>query len=97
MALQGGRRGPDRALAAAGHWRVLRDLSSSYWRPVLAGVYDYATGDTNPTDGHSATFDVLYPTPHDKYGLADQVGWKNIHHVESNFDLFGDSVSFGVR
>ena len=26
-------------------------------------------------------FDVLYPTAHDKYGMADQVGWKNINHI----------------
>ena len=27
------------------------------------------------------TFDQLYPTAHDKYGLADQIGWKNMHHA----------------
>ena len=36
-----------------------------------------------PTDGTRGTFDQLYPTPHDKYGLADQVGWRNIHHVRA--------------
>jgi hypothetical protein len=25
----------------------------------------------------------LYPTPHDKYGLADQVGWRNVHHLRT--------------
>ena len=24
---------------------------------------------------------MLYPTAHDKYGMADQVGWKNINHI----------------
>ena len=40
-----------------------------------------------PTDGTRGTFDQLYPTGHDKYGLADQVGWKNIHHVRAGFEL----------
>ena len=29
----------------------------------------------------------MYPTPHDKTGLADQVGWKNIHHVRGGLEL----------
>ena len=36
---------------------------------------------TKPADGRHGTFDVLYPTAHDKYGMADQVGWKNVNHV----------------
>ncbi|MES1262622.1 MAG: alginate export family protein, partial [Acidobacteriota bacterium] len=40
--------------------------------------FNYATGDANAKDGIRGTFDQLYPTAHDKYGLADQVGWKNI-------------------
>jgi hypothetical protein len=43
--------------------------------------YNYATGDRDPRDGRRQTFTLIYPTPHDKYGLADQVGWRNIHHV----------------
>ena len=42
---------------------------------------------SNPTDGRRETFDQLYPTPHDKYGLADQVGWKNIHHVRAGVEI----------
>jgi hypothetical protein len=87
MAAQIGSRSNDNARAWAGHWRVLRDLSASGWKPAIMGVYDYATGDKRPGDGRSGTFDVLYPTPHDKYGLADQVGWKNIHHAEVRFQL----------
>ena len=33
------------------------------------------------------TFDQLYPTAHDKYGLADQVGWKNIHHLRTGVEV----------
>ena len=41
----------------------------------------------NPTDGRRQTFDQLYPTGHDKLGLADQVGWKNIRDLRSIVEL----------
>jgi hypothetical protein len=46
--------------------------------PRLFGQYDYASGDKNPTDGTHGTFDTMYPTAHDRFGIADQVGWQNI-------------------
>ena len=55
--------------------------------PCVSGEYNYASGDADPTDGTRGTFDQLYPTPHDKYGLADQVGWRNIHHVRAGVEL----------
>jgi hypothetical protein len=51
------------------------------------GEYNYASGDETPADGQRGTFDQLYPTPHDKYGLADQVGWKNIHHLRTGVEF----------
>ena len=67
--------------AWAGHWRMGYTLPAFTWKPRVIAEYNYATGDKNPTDGKLQTFDILYPTPHDKYGLADQVGWRNIHHI----------------
>jgi hypothetical protein len=49
--------------------------------------YNYASGDRNPQDGTRGTFDQLYSTAHDKYGLADQVGWKNIRNLRGGMDL----------
>jgi hypothetical protein len=66
--------------AWAGQWRVSHTLGSGRWTPTLIFDYNYATGDENPADGRQGTFELLYPTPHDRYGLADQVGWRNIHH-----------------
>src|SRR5262249_34825333 len=40
-----------------------------------------------PHDGVEGTFDQLYPTGHDKYGLADQVGWRNIHDIRLAVEL----------
>ena len=39
------------------------------------------------TDGSRQTFDQLYPTGHDKLGLADQVGWRNIHHLREGIEI----------
>jgi hypothetical protein len=85
-ALQRGSLGPDTIEAWAGHGRLRASLSTRYAAHAIA-EYNYASGDTHPTDGVRGTFDVLYPTPHDKYGLADQIGWKNIHHVRTGLEL----------
>ncbi len=38
------------------------------WHPRAFTQYDYASG----------TFDTMYPTAHDRFGIADQFGWQNI-------------------
>lgn len=39
--------------------------------------YDYASGDNNPNDSMSKTFNNLYPTNHPFYGYMDYQGWRN--------------------
>ncbi|HTL03375.1 MAG TPA: alginate export family protein, partial [Vicinamibacterales bacterium] len=77
MALQRGSLGTDSISAWAGHWLVGRTIPSGKKSYRLIGEYNFASGDETPGDGIRGTFDQLYPTAHDKYGLADQVGWKN--------------------
>jgi hypothetical protein len=48
------------------------------WHPRVFGQYDYASGDKNPADGTHGTFDTMYPTAHDRFGVTDQFGWQNI-------------------
>jgi len=86
MAAQMGSLADDDLSAWAGHWQLRRTLSGKMTPHVIA-EYNYASGDANPTDGTRGTFDQLYPTAHDKYGLADQVGWKNIHDLRLGFDV----------
>jgi hypothetical protein len=86
MALQRGSLGTDDVSAWAGHWQ-LRESFAGAGTVKLTGEYNYASGDEDPADGVRGTFDQLYPTPHDKYGLADQIGWKNIHHVRAGFEI----------
>ena len=82
MAYQTGSLASDSVNAWAGHWIVGKTLGGP-WNVRLAEEYNFATGDGNSTDGTRHTFDQLYPTGHDKLGLADQVGWKNIRDLRS--------------
>lgn len=86
MDVQRGSLGPDALRAWAGHWQIRATLPGTHTPHILA-EYNYASGDANPADGVRGTFDQLYPTAHDKYGLADQVGWRNIHHARVGFDV----------
>jgi len=87
MAKQFGSFGLDDIDAWAGHWIVGKKLASDKWQPRAFLEYNYASGDANPADGTRGTFDQLYPTAHAKYGLADQVGWRNIHDAHIGLDL----------
>jgi Alginate export len=86
LALQRGSLAGDDLRAWAGHWQ-LRESLPGPGAVKLTGEYNFASGDADPADGVRGTFDQLYPTPHDKYGLADQVGWKNIHHARAGLEL----------
>jgi hypothetical protein len=81
MARQSGSLGTDSIGAWAGHWILAKTLSTKHLHPRIAFEYNYASGDDNPKDGHRGTFDQLYATGHDKYGMDDQVGWKNIRNA----------------
>ena len=81
VAGQVGSLGSDRVRAWAGHWGFGYTITTRPWRPRFSAEYNYASGDRDPHDGVHGTFDVLYPSPHDQYGLCDQVGWRNIHDV----------------
>jgi len=87
MAAQTGSLGPDDVEAWGGHWLAGYTMAKPAWKPRAFVEYNFASGDANPTDQKRQGFDQLYPTPHDKTGLADQVGWKNIHHVRGGLEL----------
>jgi Alginate export len=87
MDRQAGSLGSDTISAWAGHWVLGETLIMARFKPRFSLEYNYASGDRNPKDGTRGTFDQLYPTAHDKYGLADQVGWKNIRNARAGVDL----------
>jgi hypothetical protein len=86
-AIQRGSLGSDTISAWAGHAVIGRTIPFGSTTYRAFGEYNYASGDDTPADGVRGTFDQLYPTPHDKYGLADQVGWKNIHHLRTGVEV----------
>ncbi len=50
------------------------------WKPRLWAEYNYASGDRNPNDGNSETFQNLFPTNHKFYGFMDVFSWQNMHN-----------------
>ena len=51
------------------------------YTPRVGVEYNYASGDSDPTDDKHETVDNLYPTNHKFYGLMDFVSLQNIHNV----------------
>ena len=51
--------------------------------PRFFAEFNRASGDQNPKDGTRGGFDPLFPSGHDKFGLADQFTWSNIVHARS--------------
>jgi hypothetical protein len=86
-AVQLGSLGTDSISAWAAHALVGRAIPIGSKTYRVFGEYNYASGDKAAGDGVRGTFDQLYPTPHDKYGLADQIGWKNIHHFRTGLEV----------
>jgi hypothetical protein len=88
LAVQTGSVGPDDVMAWAGHGVVGKTGKTIRGMPTrVFGEYNYASGDADRTDGTRGTFDQLYPTGHDKLGLSDQVGWRNIHNARAGVEL----------
>lgn len=85
LAVQTGSVGADDVKAWAGHGVVGKTLKLAPTR--IFGEYNYASGDSSGTDGTRGTFDQLYPTGHDKLGLSDQVGWRNVHNVRAGVEV----------
>ncbi len=67
--------------AQAGAAYQFLDVAS---KPRVFTQYDYASGNSNPA--HNAThttFDTIYPTAHDRFGITDLFGWQNIEAVRA--------------
>jgi hypothetical protein len=51
-------------------------------KPRVFTQYDYASGNSDPaTNGKHSTFDTIYPSAHDRFGMTDLFGWQNIEAV----------------
>jgi hypothetical protein len=80
-AAQFGRAGGDELRAFAFHGGAGYNLEAPL-KPRLFAEYNYATGDGQPGDGKSGTFQNLFPTNHKFYGYMDLFAWQNIHNPQ---------------
>lgn len=87
VAAQAGTRGASTHRAWAGYWELGYRVAESARAPRLLAGYSHASGDSNPNDGHSDTFDQLYPTNHAFYGWADRMAWQNINELLLGADI----------
>jgi hypothetical protein len=86
-AYQFGRYAHDRIRA----WAFHADTAYTFglpWNPTIQPLFNYASGDKNPTDGRRGTFDPLFTTTHGMYGGSmDFVTWMNIKVVGARFKV----------
>ena len=69
--------------AFAAHVGIGYTFDSS-WLPRIGVAYNYGSGDGDPTDTDSETFQNLFPTNHKFYGQMDVFSWQNMHDIEVN-------------
>jgi alginate export protein len=55
--------------------------SKSWGAPRVSLIYSLASGDKNPNDGRSETFQNLFPSNHGLYGIMDVTGLQNMSDV----------------
>jgi len=76
--LERGTDGSNQIRAWAGNVGAGYRIDRARWKPRVFWQYDYASGDKHPNDGVHNTFDTMFPTAHDRFGISDQFGWQNI-------------------
>ncbi len=79
---EGGKVGPQSINAWAGQAGAAYQFNNAASKPRVFTQYDYASGNRNPaTNATHSTFDTIYPTAHDRFGITDLFGWQNIESV----------------
>lgn len=86
-ALQRGSYSNDSIHAGAGYFKAGYTAAPIPWSPRLQGEYDYASGNAHRDPLRIGTFDQLYPSNHDVFGLVDLFGWQNIKEVRARLNL----------
>ena len=87
LILERGSDGPNNIQAYGQTFGAGYRFNSIHVHPRIFSQYDYASGDNNPNDGRHGTFDTMYPTAHDRFGISDQFGWQNIVAARAGFTL----------
>lgn len=87
FAFQCGEKASDDIRAYAYHLNVNYLFKNIRFQPAVRLEYEYASGDDDPNDGDSETFDPLFPSTHDPLGTIDFFGWQNVRHLGLIFDV----------
>lgn len=62
------------------------DLTKSWealpWKPKFTAAYDEASGDNDPNDSVTNTFNPIYQSTHEAYGQLDFFRWQNVRNPE---------------
>jgi len=77
-ALQRGSYANDSIRSGAGYLKAGYNASRLGWNPRLGGEYDYASGNPQNNLQRIGTFDQLYPSNHNAFGLTDLFGFENV-------------------
>jgi len=67
--------------AFAGHVAGGYSWKDAWSAPRLGLEYNFASGDSDSSDGTHGTFENLFPTNHKYYGFMDFASWQNVHNV----------------
>ena len=82
LIVENGKVGTEPIRAWAGQAGAAYQFFNVVAKPRIFTQYDYASGNSNPAaNGTHSTFDTIYPTAHDRFGIVDLFGWQNIEAV----------------
>src|ERR1700759_197144 len=79
-ALQRGSLADEPISAWATHLIAGFSLPDTRHRTRLYAEFNRGSGDQNPKEGAPGTFDILFPSSHDKFGLTDLFCWSNLQY-----------------
>jgi hypothetical protein len=81
---EGGKVGPQSIDAWATQEGAAYQFLNVPAKPRIFSQFDYASGNGNPKQNSThTTFDTIYPTAHDRFGITDLFGWQNIESVRA--------------
>ncbi len=86
-ALQRGNYSKNTIHAGAAYVKVGYLLRDKPWKPRFVAEYDYATGNPHRNANRISTFDQLYPSNHNAFGLVDLFGFQNITQTQGDVEL----------
>ncbi len=89
-AFQSGEVANDDLTAYAFSARAGLTLSDTETKPRIGVEINFASGDDDPTDMETETFQILFPTNHMHYGHADLAAWSNIIDFKVGFSFWPD-------